>query len=216
MGDDATGKAVARRQVATARVRDVSRLERLTGQASRVGTGPVESLLLTLDGSGSMGGQAWRGLRKAVGELVSVSDGGSCRLALAIYSNDADLYRTFTDDLPSVLTALPSRCPGGMTDMKGGLSLAQGIDWPTSRRRVILLSDGMPTTGSPLPVALALGRSGVVIDTVACGEDADENTLRKIAAAGNGTFVRCENVTQLRKAFRALESRTRALLGPKT
>ena len=160
-----------------------------------------------------MSGVPWRELRTAVGARVKVSDPSCCRLALVIFGNKADAFHAFSADFASVKGAMPQRCPGGMTAMKTGIEAAEALLWPTQRRRVVLLSDGMPTHGDPLAAARRLGEAGVVIDTVGCGVDVDEVTMRAIAAVGGGKYVPCSQVGELRRVFRALETRARGLLG---
>lgn len=196
-------------------VRDASVLDRL--QASRVvppaAAAGFEALLLALDGSGSMFGESWNALYEAVRALVEVSDPKACWMGLLIFSDAADIVCPITDDLQRIATRMPLRPPGGGTGMKQALKLAMQEDWPPGAtvRRVILLSDGMPTLGDPVPMASDLGSSGVVIDTVGCG-DADERVLSRIAIAGRGKYVHCSRVRELRVAFKALESKARGLL----
>lgn len=186
--------------------------QRATGKVTK-----VESLLLMLDGSGSMRGHAWRELHGAVRALVEASSPQTSRVGLAIYSDDADVYCGFSSALDAVLDALPMQPPGGLTAMRQGLSMGLGLAWPTEVRRIVLLSDGEPTDGNPVPVAKKLAKLGVVIDTVGCGraglQGEGKLTLEAIAAVTGGRFVPCGRITELRGAFRALESRARGLLG---
>lgn len=158
-----------------------------------------------------MHGASWHALREAVSALAAASSPAHCRLAVAIFAEDADVHMPFTEDMAGVRKALPNRPPGGGTAMRQALEMASGVLWPTSARRVVLLSDGMPTSGDPVPAAKALSAQGVTIDTVACG-DADEVVLRAISAAGLGRHVTCRDVAHLVGAFRTLETRARALL----
>lgn len=178
--------------------------------ANRVAT--RESLLLLLDASGSMGGGTWEILVDAADALARASDPKVCRMAAAIFSNVADVIVSWTSDLHRIATRLEDVEPLGGTGMKEALTLAGTISWPAlDQRRTILFSDGMPTTGDPLPAARALSEMGITIDTVGCGES-DEETLRAIAAAGKGRYVYASSVAELVQVFRTLETRARYLL----
>lgn len=172
----------------------------------------VESLLLALDGSGSMVGAPWVALRNAVEELARRSSRARCRMGLVVFGAEADLCASFTDDFELVAATMPREAPGGGTGVREALTLAGGLAWPSTTRRVVLLSDGMPTTGDPEAAAEYLAGLGVVIDTVACGPHADVDTLRALATIGHGRFVDCADVGALARTFAALESGVRGLL----
>ena len=184
-------------------------------EGARSGSRRTESLLLLLDGSGSMAGASWNGLREAVQRLAEASDPAVCRMGLAIFhGSSADVYRPFTAHVEGMRDALDVLPPGGGTPMRQGLELAQSLTWPSEFRRGGLLSDGMPTSGDPLPAAKRLATMGVVIDTVGCGH-CDEIVLRAIAAVTGGRYVYCAQINELVGTFRSLETRARGLLGPK-
>lgn len=172
----------------------------------------LESLLLVLDGSGSMSGDPWEALVQAVGELCRRSSQANCRLGLVIFSDKADLYVPFTEDFERVVSKMPQEAPLGGTAVREALGLACKLEWPCRRRRLVLLSDGMPTTGDPIPAGKVLAESGVVIDTVACGDGADRETLAELARVGGGRFVDCGSVGELVRAFLQLETKVRGLL----
>lgn len=185
-----------------------------------VATRKWEALLLLLDSSGSMstpsrgGSTAWRELLRAVHALVQVSDPSVCMLGAAVFAGEADLVGKFSTDYAAMEESLAAVHPIGGTGVVEALTLAREIEWPPNAvRRVVLLSDGMPTTGNPMSAARQLAALDVTIDTVACGSGADDVTLQAIAAAGKGTFVQCDHITELRQVFRMLETKTRGLLG---
>lgn len=171
----------------------------------------TESLLLLLDGSGSMSGRGWRELRQAVKVLVQASDPAHCCLGVAVFSHDADLHAGFTADFGKVYDAIPEMPPCGGTRVRAALKFLADFPWPATRRRAVLFSDGMSTDGNPIPMARTLAELGVVVDTVGCG-DADEETLQAIAAATGGRYRYCRSVAELKGVFRALETKARGLL----
>jgi len=193
-------------------VSDRGLLDRLKNQTEdrRRSFGP-ESLLLLLDGSSSMQGTPWEQVDKAVRVLARASDSALCRLGVAIFSESADVFSSFKSDFRAVAAVIPQYPPGGMTAMRGGLELACKLSWPSPRRRVVLLSDGMPTDGDPSSAARALSEAGIVVDTVGCG-DADRRVLANIAEICGGRFVMCDNLSQLPGMFLKLESGVRGLL----
>ena len=172
----------------------------------------TEALLLVLDGSGSMVGAPWAELHEAVEELARRSSRARCCMGLVVFGGTADLCASFTDDFELVAATLPAGAPGGGTGVREALTLAGSLPWPAGARRVVLMSDGMPTTGDPIPAAAHLAGLGVVIDTVACGMGADEEVLRALAETGHGRFVPCNRVGDLTRVFAALETRVRGLL----
>lgn len=193
-------------------------LERLQQQSLQATPILGEALLLLLDGSTSMatasgGTTAWQELRRAVQVLVSASDPALCRIGLVTFASTADLLVPFTEDLFRVSMALVDSPPGGATKMKDGLILAQDLSWPAAKvRRLVLLSDGMATSGDPVPTAQILGKLGIVLDTVGCGGGVDEETLKSIAMVGGGRYTHCSEIQYLTTTFLALETRARGLL----
>ena len=192
--------------------RDPGILEALRAQSARRSAPAHEALLLLLDGSSSMIGASWRDLAAAVEALAQASTAETCLLGLALFSDGADAVCPFQAPPGAIPSRLPTRPPGGGTGMREGLGLALRLPWPEgARRRVILLSDGMPTSGDPLPAARELASAVTVLDTVGCGP-ADEVTLRALAAAGGGRYVFAPSARDLIRAFLALETRARGLL----
>lgn len=174
----------------------------------------IESLLLVLDGSGSMSGGPWDSLREAVECLCARSSPAACRLGLVIFSSAADLYAPFTDDFARVSAKMPETCLLGGTAVREALDLALSMDWPGGRCRIVLLSDGMPTTGDPLPAAQMLAGRGIIIDTVACGDGADLDLLRELARVSGGRCVEVVGVAELARTLVLLETVSRGLLSP--
>jgi len=111
----------------------------------------------------------------------------------------------------------------GRTAMLSGLSEAYNVlaavGGKYKVRRIILLSDGMPTDAEDHEViarAESIGRHGIIIDTVAFGEDADRDLMKAIARAARGIMCEADDVAKLIKVFKALEATKRGLLGGRT
>ena len=179
------------------------------GQVGRA----TESVLLVLDGSGSMAGTPWDELREAVEQFVGATSPGTSRVGLVVFGGSADLFCPFTADLGKVLERMPEEAPGGGTNMRGALALAATLEWAGPPWRVIFMSDGEPTTGDPVGEVKRLASLGIVVDTVACMGACDSDVLAEMAKAGGGVFVACAHVSDLARAFKSLSSGVRGLLG---
>ncbi len=78
---------------------------------------------------------------------------------------------------------------GGGTNMTGGLTQAGSMlsDSQSSRKTIILLSDGLDSTQAPdeIQKATELKNQGIEIYTIAVGSDADKENLKKIAGGSS-------------------------------
>jgi uncharacterized protein YegL len=100
----------------------------------------------------------------------------------------------------------------GATAMYEGMSLAMDIMPPSGVKRIVLLTDGVPTTTSKLSIISLAKRAAqqrIVIDTVGVGSPFDfmgydEPLLRRIAAITGGTFRRVLDIQELTNQFREL------------
>jgi hypothetical protein len=89
---------------------------------------------------------------------------------------------------------------GGATKIATGL---QGAEEQLGGERgtIILISDGGDRPEEATVVARQLGRDGVRVIAVGAGENPNENTLRSIATASGGTYVRATDTNRLRLLF---------------
>jgi D-amino-acid dehydrogenase/Ca-activated chloride channel family protein len=197
-----------------------------------------QDTLLILDSSGSMAGSAGGfetkldAAKQALKRYSSLAPRATDRLGLMVYghkgSNDeADKQESCNGiDVFSAIgefraagakEALQKFSPTGFTPLAGSLEQAkeefEGRDRGVNR--VILLTDGIETCGGdPVSAARELKRSGVDVKVDVVGFDigtkADQDALRKIAKAGDGSYVSAGTSDQLRTYFdRLLEQRTR-------
>ncbi|ELZ91314.1 hypothetical protein C440_13409 [Haloferax mucosum ATCC BAA-1512] len=90
--------------------------------------------------------------------------------------------------------------PGGATDIAVGL---KGAEQQLGDRRgtIILISDGHDRFEDAATVADQLGRSGVRVITVGTGPNPNERTLRSIARASGGNYLRADETNRLRILF---------------
>ncbi|KAB1188673.1 MULTISPECIES: VWA domain-containing protein [Haloferax] len=89
---------------------------------------------------------------------------------------------------------------GGATDIAVGL---KGAAQQLGERRgtVILISDGHDRFEDAATVADQLGRSGVRVITIGTGPSPNEQTLREIARASGGNYLRADETNRLRILF---------------
>jgi hypothetical protein len=112
----------------------------------------------------------------------------------------------------------------GDTNMQAGIALAQGeLTGPrarvTANRLMILLSDGVATTGNTNIASLtqaARTGSGIVTYTIAFGGEAasgtPQATMAGAAASGNGVFYNAPTASQLTTAFQQIADSLPAVL----
>ena len=173
---------------------------------------PVD-LLVVLDRSGSMNGQK---INDACGAIIKLLDHLTPRdrLALVTYSNDV---RTLCGLLPmdelnrKQIAAMVNQVrSGGGTNLGGGLQ--RGIDTLLqagsngSRRKMILISDGLANQGITNPTQLGQMASTAVeqnfsISTVGVGLDFNEVLMTAIADHGVGRYYFLENPQAFAKVF---------------
>jgi Mg-chelatase subunit ChlD len=106
---------------------------------------------------------------------------------------------------------------GGSTNIAAGLRLANGLLLKAPcgfRKRVWLLSDGQPNEeeNEIFPQVNALRASWTNLNTIAFGYDADEDLLRRMAAAThNGHFFKVSDVATLSAAFAGVRQRQNSI-----
>jgi hypothetical protein len=181
---------------------------------------PPETLVLLIDTSGSMGDfvsgivkidATKNAVREFIRSKFMMRQGD--RAGIISFGEQALLVERPTTDYERLEGRSDSLYPNGATAMHEGMSLA--IDQLSSAggmKRVVLLTDGVPTTSGRQAV-LSLARKaaslGIVIDTVGVGSPFDfmgydEGLLRRIAAITGGTFRRVIDIQQLAGQFREL------------
>ena len=109
--------------------------------------------------------------------------------------------------------------PNGGTAIGDALTAAAGLLPAAGRRAIVLVTDGVNNHGSePLDAARAIGAAGITIFTIGIGTNGsgalipgtgesaelDEDALRGIAAAGNGSYARVADADGLRTRLGAL------------
>jgi Mg-chelatase subunit ChlD len=159
---------------------------------------PEAALVLVLDQSGSMS-------RPVAGARASQQEVANEAAALAIESLRAEslvgvvTFHSFaTEHVPLQRNDDPSRIArrvrsitaGGGTNIAPALRTAQrmlnGVE--ADRKRVVCLSDGQSPTGGLEKIAEQMAAEGIRLTTIAVGDDADHETLKRLADIGGGAF----------------------------
>lgn len=171
-------------------------------------------LILAIDCSGSMGGGKLEKVKTTVDKLVD-----------HLTENDSLGILGFSDNVWEVLAALPMAKENkaiakrkmaelhsmSMTNLSGAMQMAMEkavIADPTKTARIILLTDGLPTTGAcdkdSLIKIASNANQKVSISTFGYGDDFDAELMASISKMGRGNNFYIKTDDECKKAF-ALE-----------
>ncbi|MHC5025750.1 MAG: VWA domain-containing protein [Planctomycetota bacterium] len=164
---------------------------------------PQAALVLVLDKSGSMA-------RNVAGARATQQSVANEAAALAIESLRTGTYigviafdsfarevvpLEVNDDPAAITKRVRGISPDGGTDLRRALVRADrmlaGVDVP--RKRVVCLSDGQSPTDGLVELVEQMAARNIQVTTIAVGDDADDETLEKLAAAGGGQFHAVRN-----------------------
>jgi Mg-chelatase subunit ChlD len=181
---------------------------------------PAETLILLIDTSGSMldyisGIQKMEAAKNAVREFIRSKFlmGQGDRIGIVSFGEYANFIETPSDRYEYLENRIGVLMPNGATAMHEGMNLSiENLASRGGAKRIVLLTDGMPTTTGKLAIlnlAKKAAEKRIVIDTVGVGTpfdfmSYDELLLRRIAAITGGTFRRVLDVGQLSEEFRSL------------
>jgi Mg-chelatase subunit ChlD len=204
----------------------IARLGRTTRDLLNVHIGdeieiiPAETLILLIDSSGSMmdyisGIQKMNAAKNAVREFIRSKFlmGQGDRIGIVSFGERAMLIEQCSTNYEHLENRIDALMPNGATAMFEGITMAiDNLGAGGGAKRIVLLTDGMPTTtGKMAIINLARQSAGkrIVIDTVGVGTpfdfmSYDEMLLRRIASITGGTFRRVLDVGQLSEEFRNL------------
>lgn len=173
---------------------------------------PEVATLFIIDNSGSM-------QRNVLGSPKSQQEIANDAAALAIASLDRnDLVGVITfnsaadvlvpmgrnTDAKRTIDRVRSVNSGGGTDLAGAMELgiSQLRDIDAKTRHVVILTDGKSQRQEELPaLATTLRDMNVKITTIAVGDDADPEMLRRIAVIGGGAAYSANNPLALPQIF---------------
>jgi Ca-activated chloride channel family protein len=170
------------------------------------------SLILIIDTSGSMGASV-------MGSSRSQQDVANEGAAIAIRSlerRDQVGLIEFNSDAREVVPlqqntnpdqaarAALALTPNGGTNMPPALDLAMGRlrNARTNVKHIVVLSDGQSMGAEQLPEKVrAMRREGITVSTIAVGDGADRQMMRRMAQEGGGAFYEVDNPTILPRIF---------------
>jgi Ca-activated chloride channel homolog len=169
-------------------------------------------LVVVVDRSGSMLGQKFIDLQRAMVTFVSVIRAAKLdtRVGLASYSSNATEDVVLTSNLDLITRAMSRMPVAGSTSISRGMSAGEKImkrarTGQIVERSMIVLTDGLHNTGPlPEPVAESIAADDIVIHTICFGSDADITRMQNIATIGKGQFFQADNGVELDNVFREL------------
>lgn len=206
--------------------RDVARLNPRSRElldaaiGDRVDIMPREVMFLLIDTSGSMsdfvsGIVKMEASKNAVREFIRSKFlmGQGDRLGIIGFGERAMMIETPSVNYEHVENRADILTPNGSTALFEGMKMAiDNLSAEGGAKRIVLLTDGVPTTtgrGPVIDLAKQAAALHIVIDTVGVGSpfdfmSYDEPLLRRIAAITGGTFRRVLDIQQLSDQFREL------------
>ena len=153
----------------------------------------------------------WRDAVAAVNVFLTEMDDSPANeyIALTTYNHENILDQTLTKNYKKITTALDSytkRCDFGSTNIEGGI--ARGVEACTTDSRLfatkvmILLTDGIDTTKSdPVGAAKLATAYDIMIFTITFSDEADQATMKQVAAVGRGKHYHASNAADLKQIF---------------
>lgn len=170
---------------------------------------PTLNLVLAMDTSGSMEGDAMDSARAAAGELVDALRPGD-HIAVVTFDSETRIVVPSTvisdETRAGIHTAIGSMKAHGTTDMQGGLRQAlQQMTKGAGKdvvNRIVLLSDGVPNDPSQIPALADQARNyGASITALGLGLEYDETLMGAIAQRSGGKFHFIEKPEQVASVF---------------
>lgn len=173
------------------------------------------SVVLAIDTSSSMAGYPLDRAKEAAITFIN-SIGPNDPVAIVTFDSQERLVQDYTTDKDVLINAINNLGFGGKTSLYDGGSLAVDIaaNSPTSRRAVILLSDGAEFGGlssnareAALQAAL---RQGVPIYTIGLGFGIDRSYLQDLSSNTNAKFYESPTPDELLTIYQGLAATLRS------
>jgi len=170
---------------------------------------PSLSMVMVIDKSGSMGGDAGGSskldlVKDAVLAAVEVLN-PLYTVGLVAFDADVEWTIPITEagnrrDIQERLSGLTS---GGGTVLYPAIRQAYErlVQSPAAVRHLVVLSDGLAEPADFAALADAIARDGITVSTVAVGSDADSELMESLAERGDGRYWYAEDVSQVPQIF---------------
>jgi VWFA-related protein len=169
------------------------------------------TLMLALDGSGSVAGDRVRDLRRAATSLFGALAPAD-KVGLLTFSADVVVHAAPTRDAPGVLAALERAFVGGDTSLVDACYSAVALAESGGGRPVaIVFSDGVDTSSflRPEDVLAAARRSDTVVYAVTVGTHESAPFLTSLSEDTGGRTLRLASSQELQKTLLDLLSEVR-------
>ncbi len=167
-------------------------------KAARQGT-----VVLVLDRSGSMSGEKMEAAKEAARAAVEVLEPDDM-VAVIVFDNTATTIVALqkASNRLRITTDIARLQPGGGTDVAAGLAAAEKelASSTTTRKHVILLSDGQSSYDGIADRVDAMRTGGATVSAIGIG-DADRNLLQLIAEHGDGRLYMSDSAAELPRIF---------------
>lgn len=163
------------------------------------------SVMLVIDTSESMRGTPMDSVKDAARNFV-VSLGGDVPIAIATFSNEAQVVKDYTTDISELLRTISDLTPFGVTALYDGAAIGidHAIEHGSRNNIVILLSDGAEYGGqsdiSRDEAILRAQEANIQIYSIGLGFGADRTFLEELSSISDGVFfevVDVENVSAI-------------------
>lgn len=130
--------------------------------------------------------------------LVTYGDSATIdRLLTSNYTTIRQGIERYTNNYPVGATNISDGINRGSTVLSAGRAFASKV--------MIVMTDGIRTAGvDPVPPATTLGNRGIILYTVTFSNEADQTTMRRVAAAANGQHYHASTGSSLQSAFEAI------------
>lgn len=170
---------------------------------------PSAALALVLDKSGSMRagvGGALASQQEVANEAAGLAiESLQKQSYVSVVAFDEEAYTIvplqLNEDSKPIVEKVKSIAPDGGTNiaagLREGLNALKGAPEKVTRKHLVLLSDGRSDRGAIEEQMVRLKPEGVTLTTIAVGDQADEEGLKAMAAAGGGEFHAVKNPRML-------------------
>ena len=166
--------------------------------------------VLAIDSSGSMSSSDPNDLRITAAKLlINGLIQGTDQAAVVDFDEGATLLHALDFNLNAALVALDFIDSSGGTNITNAVTLAieQLIQSTTGNTPlIVLLTDGRGNYDTTL--SMQAKNAGIVIYTIGLGDGVDEELLREIAAAINGSYFKVDSAEQLIAIFDKIRKET--------
>ncbi|GIW74612.1 MAG: VWA domain-containing protein [Phycisphaerales bacterium] len=173
---------------------------------------PEVAIAIVLDNSGSMrrsvlgSTRSQQQIANEAAALAVLNMQPSDQVAVVTFNSSSELVVPIgpNDDPQATADRIRRITSGGGTRLGPALRLAaeQVASVPAKSRHIIVLTDGLSADGGVLPaLAGQIHAQGITISTIAVGDGADTDGMRRVAEIAGGTFYNVINPNVLPQVF---------------